>query len=278
MAIAVECFHKASLVHDDIEDDDDFRYGEQTLHKEHGVPVALNVGDLLIGEGYRMIAESGAAGEAIRSMTRIAAEGHRTLSLGQGAELLWTRNKELLTREAVLKIFEEKTAPAFDVALRMGAAYCEVEQSLLDALADYSRALGIAYQINDDITDFDGSGDTDDLESFRPSILMALAAELAKDADRETLSTIWSDAESPEPEAVREIYNRLDIPKHVRQLLENYKADAIRALSQIENVTMKSLLRRVMTRIFNGVEIKGWCNEFATRNDAGRPSGSESAA
>ncbi|MCF7849486.1 MAG: DUF116 domain-containing protein, partial [Kiritimatiellales bacterium] len=48
LAIAVECFHKASLVHDDIEDNDDLRYGEETLHLQYGVPVALNAGDLLV--------------------------------------------------------------------------------------------------------------------------------------------------------------------------------------------------------------------------------------
>ena len=57
VAVAVECFHKASLIHDDIEDNDALRYGEKTLHEEHGVAVALNVGDLLIGEGYRLLAE-----------------------------------------------------------------------------------------------------------------------------------------------------------------------------------------------------------------------------
>jgi hypothetical protein len=57
LAVAVECFHKASLVHDDIEDGDDRRYGEKTLHAELGVPVALNVGDFLLGEGYRLISE-----------------------------------------------------------------------------------------------------------------------------------------------------------------------------------------------------------------------------
>ena len=55
LAVAVECFHKASLIHDDIEDNDAIRYGEKTLHEEHGLAVALNVGDLLIGEGYRLI-------------------------------------------------------------------------------------------------------------------------------------------------------------------------------------------------------------------------------
>ncbi|HEV3486368.1 MAG TPA: DUF116 domain-containing protein, partial [Vicinamibacterales bacterium] len=59
-AIAVECFHKASLVHDDIEDDDASRYGSDALHAAYGVPIALNIGDLLLGEGYRLLAECGA--------------------------------------------------------------------------------------------------------------------------------------------------------------------------------------------------------------------------
>ena len=60
-AVSIETFHKASLVHDDIEDDDQFRYGEATLHRAFGVPTAINVGDFLIGLGYRLVSrESGA--------------------------------------------------------------------------------------------------------------------------------------------------------------------------------------------------------------------------
>ena len=55
----MECFHKASLIHDDIEDEDKGRYDQPTLHVEHSIGVALNAGDLLIGEGYRLIGEIG---------------------------------------------------------------------------------------------------------------------------------------------------------------------------------------------------------------------------
>src|SRR5439155_6150948 len=54
-ALAIETFHTASLVHDDIEDDDSFRYGRETLHRQHGVSTAINVGDYLIGLGYRLV-------------------------------------------------------------------------------------------------------------------------------------------------------------------------------------------------------------------------------
>jgi geranylgeranyl pyrophosphate synthase len=90
-AIAVECFHKASLVHDDIEDADEERYGRHALHVEHGIPVALNAGDLLVGEGYRLLAGCGAPPDICADLVRIAAAGHRELCLGQGEELAWMR-------------------------------------------------------------------------------------------------------------------------------------------------------------------------------------------
>ena len=55
-AIAVECFHKASLVHDDIQDKDEERYGQPTVHARYGEAMAINIGDLLLGEGYRLLA------------------------------------------------------------------------------------------------------------------------------------------------------------------------------------------------------------------------------
>src|SRR5688572_20803444 len=67
-AIAVECFHKASLVHDDIEDADTVRYGRPALHAQHGVPIALNAGDLLLGEGYRLLAGCGAPPEVVADL------------------------------------------------------------------------------------------------------------------------------------------------------------------------------------------------------------------
>src|SRR5437763_517625 len=107
IAVAVESFHKASLIHDDIEDNDKQRYGEKTLHEEHGVAVALNVGDLLIGEGYRLIGACQAAPEQKAEMLTVAAEGQRQLCRGQGAELCWTRQPRPLTSLQVLDIFRQ---------------------------------------------------------------------------------------------------------------------------------------------------------------------------
>src|SRR5688500_1919768 len=127
IAVAVECFHKASLIHDDIEDNDAMRYGEKTLHEEHGTAVALNVGDLLIGEGYRLIIACKISAQQKAEMLAVAAQGQRQLCRGQGAELCWMRTPKPLTSLQVLEIFRSKTAPAFEVALRLGALYAGTE-------------------------------------------------------------------------------------------------------------------------------------------------------
>ena len=181
VALAVECFHKASLIHDDIEDGDDTRYGEATVHAEHGVAVALNVGDFLLGEGYRLLAECAADAPAKAEMLRVAALGHRTLSVGQGEELCWVRNPQPLSSLKVLDIFRKKTAPAFEVALRLGALYAGADEDVRDVLTKYSEALGIAYQIHDDLDDLADDGHApDDITKLRPSLLLAVANERAR--------------------------------------------------------------------------------------------------
>ena len=264
-AVAVECFHKASLIHDDIEDNDSLRYGEKTLHEEYGTAVALNVGDLLIGEGYRLLAACKASPAQKAGMVRIASEGQRELCRGQGAELCWARNPQPLTQHQVLDIFRKKTAPAFEVALRVGALYAGVEQheEVEDVLHVYSEALGIAYQIRDDLSDLGDSGETNDIAGLRPSLLLAVAHEKAKDAQKELLATVWR-RQLPAGTTVKDIealYTELGADLRAKTLLETYKEEAIRCLRDLENPNLKGLLRRVLGKIFNDVEIKGWCKE-----------------
>src|SRR5207253_5444389 len=104
-ALAIETFHKASLVHDDIEDDDTFRYGAETLHRQHGVATAINVGDYLIGLGYRLVSRERKAlgGDCAADILDRLADAHQKLSEGQGAELLWRerRDKALTALDAL---------------------------------------------------------------------------------------------------------------------------------------------------------------------------------
>jgi geranylgeranyl pyrophosphate synthase len=266
VAIAVECFHKASLIHDDIEDGDASRYGQKTLHEEHGVPVALNVGDLLIGEGYRLLASCSVSGDIRAEMLRVAAEGQRELCRGQGAELVWARRPQVLSPAQVVEIFRQKTAPAFEVALRLGAIFAGKHEECDEVLGAYSRSLGIAYQIRDDLDDLGASAESNDIAAMRPSLLLAVARDRANGASRELIDQVWRREIHPNVVQIETLYRDLGADERCRQLYESYQEEAIRSLAALENPSLKGLLRRVIGKIFNDVEIKGWCREQEQKN------------
>ncbi|HWL75097.1 MAG TPA: polyprenyl synthetase family protein, partial [Burkholderiaceae bacterium] len=184
-ALSIETFHKASLVHDDIQDDDQFRYGEATLHRKYGTPTAINVGDYLIGLGYRLVSrESKTLGaDAVSDILDRLADAHMKLSEGQGAELLWRDSLDKrLTSSDALNIYALKTAPAFEAALYAGLRLAGPVSAGADLVSQFARNLGIAFQILNDLNDWDGddhnklsaAGDT---IGGRPTVLWALALE-----------------------------------------------------------------------------------------------------
>jgi len=267
-AVAIECFHKASLVHDDIEDNDPQRYGRPTLHERFGTAFALNVGDLLLGEGYRLLAELPVSAEQRAAMLAAAAGGHRTLCLGQGAELHWAREPGALGTDEVLEIFRRKTAPAFEVALQLGAICAGAGEGLHRTLAAYSQALGVAYQIRDDLEDFTGNRDGGDLQARRPSILLAVAWDRAGKEDRPTLLDAWRGAAAGADgiERVRRLLDRLEVGRATERLMEFYKDQAVACLSSLDNTELKRLLRRLLARVFGDAEVMGCCNDVASRD------------
>ena len=274
-AVAIECFHKASLIHDDIEDGDDRRYDSPALHTEVGVPVALNAGDFLVGEGYRLLAEAGRP-EAVA----IAAEGHVTLSRGQGRELLWARDPQPPASLQVLDIFRQKTAAAFEVALRIGAIFGGADAATHDVLRKYSESLGIAYQIKDDIDDFRGEADSNDLDQVRLSLILTIAHKRAEGGDRDRVaSAIRSGAADPaETEEIRRIAEEYGVLDKAEDLLAAYREDAVRSLRFLASPTLKGLMRRIVGKIFGETLIEGYCSEFETRNAASRAAGADAAA
>src|SRR5262249_41118366 len=158
-ALAIEAFHKASLVHDDIEDDDSFRYGAETLHRLHGIGTAINVGDYLIGLGYRLAGRDRkeVGGDCAADILNRLAEAHLKLSEGQGAELLWRdAEQKALTALDALKIYALKTSPAFEAALYAGLRLAGPADAYEKMVTEFSKNLGIAFQILNDLKDWDG--------------------------------------------------------------------------------------------------------------------------
>ena len=143
--------------------------------------------------------------------------------------------------------------------------------ALARVLGEYSEALGIAYQIRDDLDDL-AAGTTSDVDAMRPSLPLAVGYEraAAKPEWRPVLNAAWS--RTLEHDAVprlREALETLQVRERGRALLEGYKEQAVRALVDVENPSLKGLLRRVVGKIFNELEVKGWCSEFEARDAAG---------
>jgi len=183
-AVAIEIFHKASLIHDDIEDADTMRYGRRTLHLEHGVPLAINAGDYLLGLGYRIVASLPKTSAAMqRDLVAILSDAHVRLARGQGAELWWrdAADKRLSPAEA-LEIYGLKTSPAFEAALAMGIRLTGIQPAEAGAIAKYALHVGNGFQVLNDLKDWSGDLENDrraagDLLGGRPTVMWALALE-----------------------------------------------------------------------------------------------------
>jgi geranylgeranyl diphosphate synthase type II len=142
----------------------------------------------------------------------------------------------------VLEIFRQKTAPAFEVALRLGAILGGADEKVEQILHDYSEALGIAYQIRDDLADTSAEeSEESQSKALQPSLLMAIAYE-------------------------NNILGQPEIERMTQQLLESFKNQAIRSLTTLENANLKGLLRRVVSKIFYDVEVMGCCDDYQARN------------
>ena len=187
---AVECFHKASLIHDDIQDGDEERYGRPTVWKEHGVALAIAVGDWLVAHGYSLIINSGF--QNALDMMKATIASHVVLCEGQGDDLLNPQPSTLnplgqrashpletasLGQRAsrplpspsfqhYLSICERKTGEAFALAAELGALAAGADGA---PYRRYGLDFGILFQVRDDLADGDA-----------PENAAALADELAR--------------------------------------------------------------------------------------------------
>jgi len=186
------------------------------------------------------------------------------LCRGQGAELFWARDPQPLQSRQVLEIFRQKTAPAFEVALKLGASYAGCLDDYAGVLKEYSENLGVAYQIRDDMDDLGEDAGENELEKMRPSVLLAVARERAKGEEKAVLDSLWShqDLEGIAVHKIRKLAHEVEADDKCLLLFETYKDAAVRSLAEVENANLKGLLRRVVGKMFNDLEIKGWCREF----------------
>lgn len=277
-AMSIEAFHKASLVHDDVEDNDEFRYGDEAMHRKYGVPTAINVGDYLVGLGYRLVSrESKELGaETVADIVDLLADAHQRLSEGQGAELLWrdAKSKRLTPLDA-LKIYALKTAPAFEAALHVGARLAGPTDDYAKPLKLFARNLGVAFQILNDLKDW--RGDTDnklakggDVLGGRPTVLWALALEGLNEAQQselcELVESLKAHASADELTAgdqatiqnqlrrVRHLYQEASVFEKAERLIDKHRQRAEEVADSVDPEEFRRLLYYLVDTVLDDTE------------------------
>ena len=189
-AAAIECIHSYSLVHDDLPamDDDDLRRGKPTCHVAYDEPTAILVGDALQCLAFELIAnDSGLnADTRIRLIQMLAkASGHQGMVVGQAFDL---RNVgKPLNLEQLETMHQHKTGALLKCAVLIGAVVSEqASDQQLQSLEQYADAIGLAFQVQDDILDIEGDSSIigkpqgSDLEKEKPTYPALLGLEGAK--------------------------------------------------------------------------------------------------
>lgn len=155
-ACAVECIHTYSLIHDDLPcmDDDDFRRGQPTCHKVYGEAIAVLAGDALQPLAFELLLRSPAgpgysSTDLVRELAQAA--GSRFLIAGQVRDL--EAEGKPVTAEELRRIHEGKTAALLTCCLRLGAIIGGAQPGELASLTKFGYAVGLAFQVIDDILD-----------------------------------------------------------------------------------------------------------------------------
>ena len=155
LACAVECIHTYSLIHDDLPsmDNDDFRRGRPTCHKVFGDAIAVLAGDALLTIAFEIAAEAEAWPRYdLRAIRELAvAAGSQRLIAGQVADLEGEGKR--INRVQLRYIHENKTSALLRTSIRLGAMSANATPTQLSALSDFGFALGLAFQVIDDILD-----------------------------------------------------------------------------------------------------------------------------
>lgn len=242
-AAAVELFHTASLIHDDILDDADMRRGKPTVHRQLGIGRAILVGDFVFG---RAVSALSRLPEDVRdSIVQAGVD----LAEGEALELELTR-KGASTLEQYFTVIAKKTASLLETASYAGARLAGASDEIVERLADFGFYAGIAFQLVDDLLDVEGVTELTgkpvglDLQHGVPNaaLLVALESQLRRG---KRLVSIAS-ARERTPEATRSLVLQSNAPQRVWALAQMYAARAREALSALPKTKARGELERLL--------------------------------
>ena len=238
-ALALETFHNFTLIHDDIMDKAPLRRGKETVYQKWNADIAILSGDAMLAKAFLFALKPKKGAELAKQLGDVAIE----ICEGQQMDL----NFETLgnvTIDEYLEMIRLKTAVLLATALQMGATVAEAKPSDIQSLYEFGIAMGMSFQLQDDILDLYSDVQTfgkkhgGDIAENKKTYLYLKALELASEKDRnrlEYLFTLRMDHDEEEKIAeVKEIYDRLNIKGIVEAVIAEYDQKAFKALESID--------------------------------------------
>ncbi|ARN22807.1 octaprenyl diphosphate synthase [Piscinibacter gummiphilus] len=177
LAATVEFIHTATLLHDDVVDESDLRRGRQTANALFGNAASVLVGDFLYSRAFQMMVSVNRM-----RVLEVLADATNVIAEGEVLQLMNMHDADLAV-EDYLKVIRFKTAKLFEASARLGAVLAGAPAEVEDACASYGRSLGTAFQLVDDLLDYEGSTSQlgknvgDDLREGKPTLPLLVAME-----------------------------------------------------------------------------------------------------
>ncbi len=237
-AIALELFHNFTLAHDDIMDDAPIRRGMQTMHEKWNANVAILSGDAMLIESYRHLISG--ADEDTKEIIEVFNE--RALEVCEGQQMdMDFEEAEDIGKEDYLKMIGLKTAVLLAGSLEIGAIRAGASKEQRDHIAAFGYALGIAFQIKDDILDAFGDPKNfgkqvgGDILARKKTILYVLAMEHANESQRQLLGQQFDNGGKVDLRVVLDLFEALGVKRFATEVMQSYSTDAKEHLDALED-------------------------------------------
>jgi octaprenyl-diphosphate synthase len=233
LAAVVEFIHTATLLHDDVVDESTMRRGRATANESFGNPASVLVGDFLYSRAFQMMLDAG----QMRIM-EILADATNVIAEGEVLQLM-NMHDASLDEAAYLRVIRSKTAKLFEASARLGALLSGAERHIEEACASYGQALGTAFQVIDDVLDYDGDAGEmgknlgDDLREGKATLPLIAAMQRGTRAQSDTIRLAIESGGAGELDAIVAIVREtgaLDVTRDAAAAEAARAVDAARAL------------------------------------------------
>ncbi len=246
-ALAIEVFHNFSLVHDDIMDDAPIRRGKETVHEKWDINTGILSGDAMLINAYQLFENY--EGETFKELSSLFTKTAIQVCEGQQYDIDF-ETRDNVSIDDYLKMIEYKTAVLVGASLQMGAIVAQTSKACKEAIYQYGRLLGIAFQLQDDYLDAFGDPETfgkqpgGDIIENKKTFLYLKTLELANKNEAMQLEHLYSISpaeNSGKIEAVKALFESSGAAELTRREIENYTDKAFKILDKIELPEEKKL-------------------------------------